>query len=112
MLKNASKEAATKHRVSCAVGCVDGIITLKALTQWAATRRVSLKPVLRILCCLCSSQEVNRTSHQAGLFLSGLLSLLSKFTPGRKHFIPSERNVVHPNTASRNSLHLNDFHSN
>lgn len=55
MLKNASKEADTEHRVSCAVGCVDGIITPEALTHWAATRRVSLKPVLRSLSYLCLS---------------------------------------------------------
>lgn len=43
------------------------------------------------------------------LFLSFLLSPSGKSTPGRNHFSSSERNAVHPNTASRNNLPPEQF---
>lgn len=38
-----------------------------------------------------------------------LSSPSSKSTPGRNHFSPSERNAVHPNTASKNNLPPEQF---
>lgn len=56
-----------------------------------------------LVCGLCSVQEMNRIDMVTELFLSSLLSPLSKSTPRRKQFSPGEGNVVHPNTASRNN---------
>lgn len=50
-----------------------------------------------LACGLCSVQEMNGIDMVTELFPP------SKSAPRRKQFSPGERNVVHPNTASRNN---------